>query len=84
MKPLWAAGVEQAKGDFKRYNKLNTMLLKSLLCNMCIDFMIMKKCCCPLYHIAMHRGVHTYRKKKKKKERKKWKGYHSTPVHTIS
>jgi hypothetical protein len=23
MKPLWGAGVQQAKGDFKRYNKLN-------------------------------------------------------------
>jgi hypothetical protein len=33
-----------------------------------------------LYHIAMHRGVHTYPPPQKKK----WKGYHSTPVHTIS
>jgi hypothetical protein len=23
MKPLWGAGVQQSKGDFKRYNKLN-------------------------------------------------------------
>ena len=44
------------------------MLLKSLLCNMCIDFMIMKKYCCPLYHIALHRGAHTYRQIKKKED----------------
>jgi hypothetical protein len=83
MKPLWGAGVQQAQGDFKRYrpNKINYNAIEVFIMRYVYWFHDNEEILLSIVsYLPCIEGRIPYRQKKKKK----WKGYHSTPVHTIS